>query len=122
MKRCTKKLIKIYYSTRNSSSKKAVEWFKNKGIAISAKRIQHISKEDLMHVLSMSEQGFTDILKKTGKCNSNIERMKFSEGVLFIQNHVELLKLPIIIGKNKLMIGYNSEEIRKFIPKNYRKF
>lgn len=51
-----------------------------------------------------------------------MDKMDFNDTVDFLLNHTELLKTPILIDKNKLMIGFNAEEIRKFIPKNRRKY
>lgn len=83
-------------------------------IEISTKRIQNITREELLHALYLSERGFTDILKGKGKAGSDIEKMKnkirqmdFSEAVDFILVHTELIKVPIILDENKLMIGFN---------------
>lgn len=98
-------------------------------IEISTKRIQNIPREELLHALYLSGRGFTDILKGKGKAGSDVERMKnevqqmnFSEAVDFILVHTDLLKAPIILDENKLMIGFNSEEIRKFTSRVYRRF
>lgn len=122
-------MIRLYYDLRNSSSRKAIEWFKSMNIEISTKRIQNITREELHHALYLSEQGFTDVLKGKGKAGSDIEKMKnkvqqmnFSEAVDFVLVHTELLKGPIILDENKLMIGFNSEEIRTFTSRAYRRF
>ncbi|WP_349010332.1 ArsC/Spx/MgsR family protein [Lactococcus garvieae] len=122
-------MIRFYYDFRNSSSRKAIEWFKSMNIEISTKKIQDIPRADLLHALYLSERGFTDILKGKGKAGSDVERMKnevqqmnFSEAVDFILVHTDLLKVPIILDENKLMIGFNSEEIRKFTSRVYRRF
>ncbi|MGY0186353.1 ArsC/Spx/MgsR family protein [Lactococcus petauri] len=122
-------MIRFYYDFRNSSSRKAIDWFKSMNIEISTKRIQNIPREELLHALYLSEQGFKDILKGKGKAGSDIERMKnevhqmnFSDALDFILVHTDLLKVPIILDENKLMIGFNSEEIRKFTSRAYRRF
>ncbi|MFQ6324185.1 ArsC/Spx/MgsR family protein [Lactococcus garvieae] len=119
-------MLRLYYDLRNSSSRKAIEWFKSMNIEISIKRIQSITRGELLHALYLSDDGFTAILK--GKAGNDIERMKnevqqmnFSEAVDFILVHTELLKVPIILDENKLMIGFNSEEIRKFTSRAYRR-
>lgn len=120
-------MVRFYYDPSNNSSRKAMEWFKKLGIEISILKIQYISKEDLLNILYLSEQGFSDILKRKGKSKPNLEKMKrevmnmkFSEGVDFILNHTELLRIPIIIDEKKLLIGFHSVEIRKFTPRSYR--
>lgn len=121
-------MIRLYYDLRNSSSRKAIEWFKNMNIEISMKKIQNITREELLHALYLSEQGFTDILKGMGKDGSDIETMKneiqkmnFNEAIDFILVHTGLIKVPIIMDEKKLMIGFNSEEIRKFTTRAYRR-
>ena len=122
-------MISFYYDFRNSSSRKAIEWFKSMSIEISTNRIQDIQRAELLHTLYLSERGFTDILKGEGKAGSDVERMKnevqqmnFSDVLDFILVHTDLLKVPIILDENKLMIGFNSEEIRKFTSRAYCRF
>jgi hypothetical protein len=33
-----------------------------------------------------------------------------------------LLRIPLIIDEKRLQVGYNEEEIRKFLPRKYRLF
>lgn len=121
-------MIRLYYDLRNSSSIKAIEWFKSMNIEISIKKIQTIPREELLHALYLSDHGFIDVLKGKGKDGSNIEKLKtevlkmnFSHALDFVLVHTELLKVPIILDENKLMIGFNSEEIRQFILRTHRR-
>lgn len=120
-------MIKIYYNSSNHSSQKAIKWFEAKGLEVSIKKIKQISKEDLVYILFLSNNGFEDIYKRNvriyfKKHMEKMDKMDFNDTVDFILKHTELLKTPILIDKNKLMIGFNAEEIRKFIPKNHRKY
>lgn len=80
-----------------------------------------------MSVLALTENGFSDILKRPSRVNTQsreelrkIERMNFTDGIRFISNHTHLLKAPIIFEKNKLTIGYNAENMRIFLSRDYR--
>lgn len=122
-------MISLYYGASNGSSRKSVKWFSEQKIFINKKRIDYISKKELVHVLSLSNNGFQDILKKSHITTPHIRNMiqkialmSFNESVDFILNHPEVLRIPIMVDETKLIIGYNSETIRIFIPKNRRNF
>lgn len=122
-------MINLYYGVSNSSSRKSVKWFSEQKIDINKKRIDYISRRELIHILSLSNNGFQDILKKshitTPYIRSMIQQivlMSFNESIDFILNHPEILKVPIIVDETKLIIGYNSETIRTFIPRECRAF
>lgn len=118
-------MINIYYSLNSTSSKKAINWFKSIGINIYVKKIKQIEREDILHILYLSDNGFKGILKRGTSINSElmsfIEEMETRKAIEFIIEHTELLKVPIIFDEKKLMIGFHAEEIRKFIPKLHRK-
>lgn len=85
-----------------------------------------ITSRELIHILSLTDNGFYDILKKSGSKDSqteerkrSIQLMKFNEGIKFILENTDLLRSPIIFDEKKLIIGYNSDEIRVFLPKKY---
>lgn len=85
-----------------------------------------ITSRELIHILSLTDNGFYDILKKSGSKDSQTEErkrsihlMKFNEGIKFILENTDLLRSPIIFDEKKLIIGYNSDEIRVFLPKKY---
>ncbi|KXT60325.1 ArsC/Spx/MgsR family protein [Lactococcus sp. DD01] len=47
--------------------------------------------------------------------------MNFDAGIDFLLDNPELLQSPIVIDSNKYMIGFNSDDIRQFLPKKFRK-
>ena len=117
-------MITFYYDTSNLSSRKADLWFDNTGIDVCMRRLPLITREDLLHILYLSENGFSDIMKKEGKTldkHKEILDMNVSDGIDFILLHPELLRSPLIFDEHKLMVGYNVEKIRAFIPKQHRR-
>lgn len=97
-------------------------------IEISMERIQNIPREELLLALYLSDDGFKEILKGKGKTGSDIEKLKqevrqmnFSEAIDFILLNPDLLKVPIILDENRLTIGFNLDEIRKFTSRTYRR-
>lgn len=121
-------IVTIYYKGTCNSSKKAIQWFDNHYIEYKKYKICEITLEDLLDVLSMTDKGFTDIIKRqmstdsvTRKKIQILQDLSFEEGLSYIKKNSEMLRTPIIVSKNKFLIGYNSEEIRQFISTNYRK-
>jgi regulatory protein spx len=121
-------MIKIYYESSNDSCRKATKWFETMDIKVSMKMKHQISKEDLLHILILSNGGFTSILKHTGNIRIDSENMRreitemtFSDGLNYVLDHTDVLRTPIIFDEDKLLVGYNSDDIRKFISRDYRR-
>lgn len=118
-------MIIIYYRSKCSSSVKAINWLEKRGIPYQKRKIEQISQERLYHILSLTDNGFFDIFKKKGNSvtQSKIEYiidMNFDNAIKYICNHTEVLRTPVLFSSNKLLIGHDDIEIRKFIPKKSR--
>lgn len=120
-------MITLYYDLSSNSCKQALLWLKEHEIEYKIKRISKISEIDLMKVLALTENGFSDILKRPSKVNTQsreelrkIEMMNFSDGIKFISHHTYLLKVPIVFEDKKLAIGYSAENMRVFLSRDYR--
>lgn len=121
-------MITLYYSASNPSCRLAEQWFRKHKIEIKRKRIDLISKEELIHVLSLSDSGFINILKHERNTRKEYENQKklvlnmnFNDALDYILAHKTMLMSPIVCDENKLLIGYNSDKIREFIPRDYRR-
>jgi len=84
-----------------------------------------LRKEELQELLERSENGTDDIISKRSKImkeqNIDLDSMSFNELILFIQQNPSVLKRPIIMDERRFQVGYNSEEIRAFIPRDLRR-
>lgn len=121
-------MIVAYSMGKNTSDRNVIEWFDARKMIVYKKRINNISKEDLLHILKLSEQGLLEILKSSTSAKAPlkskldiINRLNFNESLNFILKHPEVLRSPIVFDEKHLLIGYNSDEIRQFIPQCYRK-
>uniref|UniRef100_UPI00359C4DBC ArsC/Spx/MgsR family protein n=1 Tax=Lactococcus garvieae TaxID=1363 RepID=UPI00359C4DBC len=83
-----------------------------------------ISKEDLFQILSLSEKGFPEVLKTKSKTGTHYDKLlkecqdlSFDAALDFVLKHTELLRTPLVFDYHNLMIGFNEEEIRKFLPR-----
>lgn len=121
-------MIKIYYQTSCSSSKKLFAWVKQYNIEADLKRVRAIHKKDLIHLLSQTDEGIREVVKHKNHTNEEISQklehlnsLTFDEAIDFLLENTELLRTPIILSKNNYMIGYHYENIREFIPPGWRK-
>ena len=115
-------MIIIYTSPSCASCKKVLTWFKDEAIPFSEKSIfsPMFKEEDIKDMLLKSENGTDDIISKRSKIilenKINIDDMTLNELVKFVKENPTVLKRPIIVDDHRLQTGYNSDEIRAFIP------
>ena len=120
-------MIKIYTSPSCSSCRKVKKWFEDHKIEYVEKSIfsASLNEKDIYEILEKSENGTEDIISTKSQImkegNYDLEKMSMSQLVKFILDNPTILKRPIIVDDNKIQIGYNSEEIRAFIPEAIRR-
>lgn len=121
-------MIEIYYRGSCHSSQKALAWFEKYELDILKRQISKITKKDLMILLELSDEGLKDIVKRPIKSSTKVKKaldyinsLSFDEALDYILSHPHVLQTPIIIHGNNHLIGYNEDEIRKFLPKEYRR-
>jgi len=119
-------MVTLYTSSSCSSCRKAKRWFESNNIKYREKNIIGIklTRNDIVNMLKYSENGFEDIISTRSKVfkESHLEpeEMKFSELATFIIDNPTVLKRPIIINEQIMQTGYNEDEIRAFIPREFR--
>lgn len=120
-------LVTIFTTPSCSSCRKAKKWLKEHNISYSEKNLFNIkiTDNDIKSILEKTENGFEDIISTRSKIikeqDINIDDMKIKELVDFIKVHPNILRRPIILDDKRLQIGYNDEEIRCFLPRDYRR-
>lgn len=118
-------MVTIYYRKNCNSSKKALQWLKKHNIKYQGYSTNNIPKDTLLHILSLTDEGFTNILKIQGDKQTQLKikklyQMSTYSALTYLKKHPEILRSPIIFSENKILIGYNDDEIRKFIPQPHR--
>ena len=118
-------MITLYYDIGNASCVQAIKWFREHNINIKKKRIELITKNELVYILSLTDNGFPDILKYTTRLSlkkldqiKHIETSTFNTSVNYILENTNILRSPLIVDQNKLLIGYKAEDIRIFYLPN----
>lgn len=121
-------MVTLYCSVSSKTSRQAISWFENYEVKVVNRRVERITRSDLMHILSLTENGFLDILKKASgsgtrinKIRQSLQLLNFNQAVDLLLENTDVIKVPIVFDEKKLVIGYNSESIRVFISKEYRK-
>lgn len=115
-------MIRIYISPSCSSCRKVIKWFDEEKIPYVKKNIfvHPLSEDELKDMLIKSENGTEDIISTRSKIikegGVDVDSMTVKELLKFIQENPSILKRPIIIDDRKMQVGYNSDDIRAFIP------
>lgn len=119
-------MIKIYTVASCSSCKKAKEWLEKQNLAYQEINLvtSRIGKEDILEILSLTEEGTGDIFSKRSQAyqrlNIDFETIKLNDLIQIIEENPTLLRRPLIVDHKRLQVGYNDDEIRKFLPRKKR--
>lgn len=106
----------------STSCRKAIKWFHEESIPFQEIKINQtgITKMQLKEILSLTENGLDDVLKRTVNRDS-LDDLSLNAALDKIIENPKMLKVPIIVSGRKMQIGFQEEYIRAFVPKSYRK-
>lgn len=84
-----------------------------------------MEKDDLIKILSLTENVLEDVIATRGKTysglNHNFDELGLEEAYRLIQENPRLLKRSLIFDEQRLLIGFNEDGIRAFIPPEVRR-
>ncbi|MFK4947243.1 ArsC/Spx/MgsR family protein [Lactococcus formosensis subsp. formosensis] len=119
----------MYYRKKCKSSQKAFMWFERYGTDFEKRDISQITVDDLLKLLTLTTEGVNELVKNPERINHKNEEelvkasdMNLKNALYYLKMNSLLFKTPIILDENNYLIGYNSDEIRRFFPREYRKF
>jgi regulatory protein spx len=121
-------MVTIYTSPSCTSCRKAKAWLEEHNIEYRERNIfsEPLTIEEIKEILRMTEDGTDEIIstrsKVFQKLNINLETLPLHELYELIQKYPGLLRRPIIIDEKRLQVGYNEDEIRRFLPRKVRTF
>jgi len=79
-----------------------------------------------MFLLKRTENGTDDIISKNSKIikesKINIDDMNLSELVKFMQKNPSIIKRPIILDEDNMLVGFDSEDITVFSKGRIKSF
>ncbi|WLD94918.1 transcriptional regulator SpxA [Alkalihalobacillus sp. AL-G] len=121
-------MVKLYTSPSCTSCRKAKAWLEEHEIPFQERNIfsEPLSITELKEILRMTEEGTDEIISKRSKTfqelNINLETMPLQDLFELMSENPGLLRRPILIDEKRLQVGYNEDEIRRFLPRKVRTF
>ncbi len=120
-------MITLFLSPSCTSCRKARAWLANHEVNYQEHNIitSPLSRDELLSILSFTENGTEDIIstrsKVFQKLDIDVEELSVLNLIQLIADNPSILRRPIIMDKKRMQIGFNEDEIRAFLPRDYRK-
>ncbi|MET3683374.1 regulatory protein spx [Alkalibacillus flavidus] len=121
-------MVTLFTSPSCTSCRKARAWLEEHEIPFEERNIfsDTLSKDEIKEILRMTEDGTDEIVSKRSKVfqtlDVGLDQMPLKDLIDLIQENPGLLRRPIIMDDKRLQVGYNEDEIRRFLPRNVRSF
>ncbi|MFC0189118.1 transcriptional regulator SpxA [Fictibacillus aquaticus] len=121
-------MVTLFTSPSCTSCRKAKAWLKENDIPYSERNIfsEPLSIEEVKQILRMTEDGTDEIISTRSKTfqelDIQLESMPLQDLYQLIADNPGLLRRPIILDEKRLQVGYNEDEIRRFLPRKVRTF
>lgn len=121
-------MVTLFTSPSCTSCRKAKQWLKEHDISFTERNIfsDKLSLDEVKEILRMTEDGTEEIIstrsKTFQKLNLDIDSLPMKELYQIIIDNPGILRRPIIIDEKRLQVGYNEDEIRRFLPRQVRTF
>ena len=116
-------MIVLYTSPGCASCRKVKAWLKERNIPFVEKNIFNVllNKVEVKYLFERSENGTDDIISKRSKIiqenKIDLDDLSMEELVDFVIKNPSILRRPIILNEHNFQVGYDSEEIDAFIPR-----
>lgn len=119
--------VKFIYITKCTSCRKAKAWLKEHDIPFKERNIfaNPLNKEEIMQILRMTENGTEEIISTRSRTfqnlKINLDDLSIDQLIDLVEKNPSLLRRPIIMDDRRLQVGYNEDEIRRFLPRKVRR-
>lgn len=120
-------MLTLFLSPSCTSCRKAKAWLTKHKVPFQEHNIitSPLTREELMTILSFTENGTEDIISTRSKIfqklDVDVDELPISELLTLITQNPNLLRRPILLDKKRMQIGFNEDEIRAFLSRDYRK-
>ncbi|RXK18759.1 transcriptional regulator SpxA [Macrococcus sp. DPC7161] len=121
-------MVTLFTSPSCTSCRKAKAWLQEHDIPYTERNIfsENLTIDEIKAILRMTEDGTDEIIstrsKTFQKLNVDIDALPLQDLYEIIQKNPGLLRRPIILDEKRLQVGYNEDEIRRFLPRKVRTF
>ena len=119
-------MVTLYTSPSCTSCRKARAWLQEHDIPFTERNIfsDPLSVDEIKNILRMTEDGTEDIISKRSKAYQSLKvdlnALPMKSLYKLISQNPGLLRRPIIMDDKRLQVGYNEDEIRRFLPRQVR--
>ncbi|UUV98180.1 transcriptional regulator SpxA [Vagococcus luciliae] len=119
-------MLKLYTSPSCTSCRKARAWLQENQIDFVERNIfsEPLTQDELKEILRMTEDGTEEIIstrsKVFQKLDVDLDELSLPELLELVQQNPGLLRRPIMIDEKRLQVGFNEDEIRRFLPRDVR--
>lgn len=119
-------MLTLYTSPSCTSCRKARAWLQEHEIPFTERNIfsEPLNISELQNILEMTEDGTEEIIstrsKVFQKLNTDLDELSLQELLELVQNNPGLLRRPIMVDEKRLQVGFNEDEIRRFLPRGVR--
>lgn len=121
-------MITLYTSPSCTSCRKARAWLEEHEIPYKERNIfaEPLTVDEIKEIFRMTEDGTDEIISTRSKAfqelEIDLETMPLQDLFQLISDHPGLLRRPIILDEKRLQVGYNEDEIRRFLPRRVRTY
>lgn len=119
-------MVTLYTSPSCTSCRKARAWLTEQNIPFKERNIfsEPLSVNEIKQILQITEDGTEEIISKRSKVyqdlDVDLDELPLKELFALIRQNPGLLRRPIIMDDKRLQVGYNEDEIRRFLPRDVR--
>lgn len=119
-------MLNLYVAPSSASSRKARAWLTAHDIAFKERNINSnpLNENEVKQILRLTENGSEDIISTRSKIfkklDIDFDNISLSKLVSLVVKYPDLIKRPIVFDNKRLEVGYNEEEIRRFLPRSIR--
>ncbi|WP_386119733.1 transcriptional regulator Spx [Weissella cibaria] len=119
-------MVTLYTSPSCTSCRKARAWLEANAIPYKERNVfkEPLTRDEIKNILRMTEDGTEEIISTRSKLffelDISLDDLSLGELIEMIQKQPALLKRPLIIDEKRMQVGYNEDEIRRFLPHEVR--
>ena len=120
-------MVNLYISPSCTSCRKAKAWLKKHDIDFKERNIfsEPLTKGELIQILRMTENGTEEIISTRSRAfqqlKVSLDDLSIDQLLDMVEKDPSLLRRPIIMDDRRLQVGYNEDEIRRFLPRKVRR-
>ncbi|EEU21754.1 transcriptional regulator Spx [Lactobacillus mulieris] len=120
-------MINLYVSSSCTSCRKARAWLNKHDVPFKERNIfsEPLTKEEIVNILRLTENGTEEIISTRSRAfqelHVNLDDLSIDQLLDLVEKNPSLLRRPIIMDDRRLQVGYNDDEIRRFLPRKVRR-